>query len=174
MEHVLGDEWEPAVPLIQGLAAAAALQQVGYGWFSFYRARGDSRPQAVESAAMVAGFLGLAVPGLILFGVEGFVAGRIATSVAMLAVRRVYVRRLFGDVELGALALRGLAPVAIAAAATLAVREALDPGTLPELAVFGGVFALLTWAFERPLLAELAAYARDRGSAAPAATPAGG
>ena len=27
--------------LIQGLAGAAALQQVGYGWFSFYRARGE-------------------------------------------------------------------------------------------------------------------------------------
>jgi len=162
VEHVLGDEWEPAVLLIQGLAAAAALQQVGYGWFSFYRARGDSRPQAVESAVMAAGFLGLAVPGLILFGVEGFVAGRIATSLAMLAVRRTYVRRLFADVELGALALRGLAPVALASAATLAMREGLDLGAIPELAVFGGVFAVLTWAFERPLLGELMTYAGER------------
>jgi len=164
VEHVLGDEWEPAVLLIQGLAGAAALQQVGYGWFSFYRARGESRPQAVESLVMAAGFLGLAIPGLVLFGVEGFVAGRIATSLAMLAVRRTYVRRLFSDVELGTLALRGLAPVAVAVVATLAVREVLDVGTIPELAVFGGVFAALTWAFERPLLAELIAYARERGT----------
>jgi len=40
----------------------------------------------------------------------------------------------------------------------------LDVGTIPELAVFGGVFAALTWAFERPLLAELIAYARERGT----------
>jgi O-antigen/teichoic acid export membrane protein len=56
---VLGHKWEPAVVLLQGLGAAAGLQQLGYNWFSFYRARGHSSPQAVESAVLVAGFLGL-------------------------------------------------------------------------------------------------------------------
>lgn len=165
VQHVLGSEWQPAVLLIQGLAGAAALQQVGYGWFSFYRARGESRPQAVESAFMAAAFLGLAVPGLFLYGFEGFVAGRIATSLVMLVVRRTYVRRLFADVELGGLALRGFAPVAGAAAATLALRELLDPGTLPELAAFGLLTAALTWAMERDLLRELVVYVRGRGTA---------
>ena len=164
VEHVLGSEWEPAVPLIQGLAVAAALQQVGYGWFSFYRARGDSQPQAVESAVMAAAFLGLAVPGLFLYGVDGFIAGRVATSLAMLVVRRHYVRRLFADVELGALALRGFAPVVVATGATLALRELLDPGTLPELTLFAAVTAALIWAFERRLLGELVDYARGRGA----------
>jgi O-antigen/teichoic acid export membrane protein len=58
---ILGDEWEPAIVVIQGLAAAAALQQVGYAWFSFYRARGETRPQAVEAAVMVAAFALLAL-----------------------------------------------------------------------------------------------------------------
>ncbi len=158
VDHVLGSEWEPAVVLIQGLAAAAALQQVGYGWFSFYRARGDSRPQAVESAVMAATFLGLAVPGLFLYGAKGFVVGRVATSLAMLVVRRRYVRRLFDDVELGRLAVRGFAPVLAAAAATLALRELVDAGTLPELALFAAVAAALTWALERRLLSELATW----------------
>jgi len=165
VEHVLGSEWEPAVLLIQGLAVAAALQQVGYGWFSFYRARGDSRPQAVEAAVMAAAFLGLAVPGLFLYGVEGFVAGRVATSLAMLVVRRRYVRRLFANVELGGLALRGFSPVVAATGATLALRGLLDLGTLPELAVFATVAAALTWAFERHLLSELVDYARGRAAA---------
>ncbi len=174
VEHVLGSEWEPAVLLIQGLAAAAALQQVGYGWFSFYRARGDSRPQAVESAVMAATFLGLAVPGLFLYGAEGFIAGRVATSLAMLVVRRRYVLRLFENVELGGLALRGFAPVVAAAAATLALRELLDPGTLPELALFATVTAALIWAVERRLLGELAAQVRGRAALLPDGVAEGG
>jgi O-antigen/teichoic acid export membrane protein len=168
VEHVLGDEWEPAVILVQGLAGAAAIQQVGYGWFSFYRARGESRPQAVESAAMVAAFLGLAVPGLFLWGPEGFVAGRLATSLAMLAVRRRYVRRLFGDLELVAIAARGAVPAGAAVAVAVALRVGLDPGTLPEAAAFGIVFAALTWALERDLLRELLEYVR---ADAPARVP---
>ena len=76
VEFVLGDEWEPAVVLLQGLAVATALQQLGFNWFSFYRARGDSRPQAVEAGVMAVAFLALAVPGLALWGATGFVVGR--------------------------------------------------------------------------------------------------
>jgi len=119
----------------------------------------------------VACFLGLAVPGLIFFGVEGFVAGRIATSVAMLAVRRFYLRRLFGATELLTLGLRGGAPVALAAVATLALRDVVDPGTLPELATFLAVAGTLTWLSDRGLLRELVAYARGRGPLVAATEP---
>src|SRR5215218_3040679 len=89
---VLGDEWQPAAVLVGGLAAATALQQVGYNWFSFYRARGEPRPQAVESVVMVVSFLGLAVPALFAWGFDGFVWGRIASAVLVVAVRVFYVR----------------------------------------------------------------------------------
>ncbi len=171
VDGVLGDEWEPAVLVVQGLAAAAALQQVGYGWFSFYRARGEPRPQAVESAAMAGAFLGLAIPGLFLFGVEGFVAGRIATSLAMLAVRRHYVSRLFEGVDLTRLALRGGAPVAASALATLAARELLDYGAPFELGVFAVVTAAAVWLLERELLRELVTYVRGRGAITAATEP---
>ena len=52
--------------LLQGLGAAAGLQQLGYNWFSFYRARGHSA-EAVESAVMVGSFAAFAIPGLILW-----------------------------------------------------------------------------------------------------------
>jgi O-antigen/teichoic acid export membrane protein len=162
VEHVLGDEWDSAVILIQGLAAGAALQQVGYVWSAFYRARGETRVQAVESGAMVAAFVLLAIPGLLLWGFDGFVAGRIATSVVMLAVRRHYVRRLFPDVSLVAIGLRGAAPVLGAAALTLGLRLTVDPGVLVELMVFGAGTAALTWALEHSLLRELARYVRER------------
>ena len=160
VEFVLGDEWQPAVVLLQGLAAAAAIQQIGWNWFSFYRALGNPRPQAVESVVMVATFAGLAVPGLILWGAAGFVWGRIAGAVAMLAVRRAYVRRLLPGVELLTLGLRGVAPVAAGALAAGLLRLALWGGdrslwqALAELALFAAVAAAVPWRLERPLIRE--------------------
>jgi O-antigen/teichoic acid export membrane protein len=174
VDFVLGNKWEPAVILIQGLAGAAALQQLGYNWFSFYRARGESRPQAVESAALVAGFLGLAIPGLVLWGFDGFVWGRIAGALLVVAVRAVYVRRLLPRVSLTALAARAAAPVVVAAALVLALRVALGDGrsaaqAIGELALFVAVTAAVTWRAERSLLLEVVAQARSRGGLVAAA-----
>ena len=107
---VLGDEWEPAVVLLGGLAVATALQQLGYNWFAFYRARGESRPQAVESAAFAGSFALLAVPATLAWGSWGFVAGRLACTVCVLAVRRAYVLRLMPGVRLGEIAARAALP----------------------------------------------------------------
>jgi O-antigen/teichoic acid export membrane protein len=174
VRFVLGDDWEPAVLLLQGLAGAAALQQLGYNWFSFYRARGEPEVQAVESAITVAGFLALALPGLAAWGFEGFVAGRIAGAALVVAVRVVYVRRLLPGVDMLRLALRGAWPVLAATALVLLVRAVPWTGersvaqALAELALFAGVTGLLTWIAERPLLRELAAQVR-RGGGRPAA-----
>ena len=77
---VLGDEWRGAIVLLGGLAVAVALQQVGYSWFAFYRARGESWPQAVESVVFGASFVVLAVPGALLWDSWGFVVGRRAAA----------------------------------------------------------------------------------------------
>jgi O-antigen/teichoic acid export membrane protein len=174
VEFVLGDEWRPAVVLLQGLAAAAAIQQIGWNWFSFYRAVGNPRPQAVESVVMVAAFAGLAIPGLIAWGAAGFVWGRIAGALAMLAVRRVYVRRLLPGVELTRLAARGVVPVAAGALAAGGLRLALWGGERPpwqalaELALFAAVAAAVTWWLERPLLREAGRLGEAPAVAAPA------
>ena len=111
VEFVLGDKWEPAVVLIQGLAGAAAIQQLGYNWFSFYRARGDPRPQAVESVAMVAA-LPRRSPS------RGSSSGASRASSGAGSRRRARRRGARGlrrgccrDVSLLALAARGAAPV---------------------------------------------------------------
>ena len=174
VDLVLGDEWEPAVVLLQGLAVATALQQLGFNWFSFYRARGDSRPQAVEAGVMAVAFLAFAVPGLALWGATGFVVGRALVSLAMLLVRARYVHRLLPRVSLWSLGLRGAAPVAAGTAAALALRFALWGGERPlwqvlcELALFLGVTALSTRALERDLLREFTRYLRT-GNLTPAA-----
>ena len=163
VEYVLGGDWEPAVGLLQGMAVAAGLQQLGYNWFSFYRAAGNSRPQAVESVVMLAAFLLLAVPALFAWGFDGFVGGRIAGVVFVLAVRRYYVRGLLPGVGFVRLGLRALAPVIGAAALVVAVRLALwgdrEPAqAIVEIALFVGATAALTWAFERNLLREAGGY----------------
>jgi O-antigen/teichoic acid export membrane protein len=164
VHFVLGDQWQGAVVLIGGLAVAGALQQVGYNWFSFYRATGRSWPQAVEAAVLGAAFLALAVPGELLGGTWWFVAGRIAGVVAVLAVRRAYLRRLLPGVRLGQIAARAAVPVAVASAAVVALRLALWGGPRPlwqallELAVWVAALAAVSWRLERTLLAELHGY----------------
>jgi len=175
VEFVLGDDWEPAVGLLQGLAVAAGLQQLGYNWFSFYRAAGNPRPQAVESAVMLASFLALALPALFVWGFDGFVAGRMAGVVLVLAIRRHYLRALLPGAGLARLALRGLAPVAGAAAAVMALRLAFwGERDAVQAAAEVGVFAVatggLTWFFERGLLREAGGYLRRAPSAAPVPT----
>jgi O-antigen/teichoic acid export membrane protein len=160
VQFILGDKWIPATILLQGLAAAALIQQIGWNWFSFYRATGNSRPQAVESLVMVGAFGGLAIPGLLAWGSAGFVWGRIAGAVGTLFVRRHYVRKLLPHVELITLGLRGLVPVAAGAAAAYAFRLALWGGdralwqAAVEILLFLGGTALVTWMMERPLIRE--------------------
>jgi O-antigen/teichoic acid export membrane protein len=166
---VLGDEWEPAVVLIGGLAAATALQQLGYNWFAFYRARGESRPQAVESAVFAGSFAALAVPAMLAWGSWGFVAGRLACTACVLAVRRRYVLALLPGARLGALALRAALPVAVATVPVLALRLALWGGERPlgqavaELALWLAGLGLATRRLESGLLGELWGYLRPGG-----------
>lgn len=171
----LGHKWQGAVLLLQGLAGVGAIQQLGYSWFSFYRARGDSSRQAVEAAVTIAGFLGLAIPGLLAWGAWGFIGGRLATALLVLAVRRHYVRKLLG-VELLTLGVRGAAPVAIPTVLVLALRGVVWTGprsvlqVLVELVLFLGLTAGLTWAAERRLVRALLAQLRSGGGIAAAVT----
>jgi O-antigen/teichoic acid export membrane protein len=161
---VLGDEWRGAIVLLGGMAVAVALQQVGYSWFAFYRARGEPWPQAVESAVFGASFALLAVPGALLWDSWGFVVARVGCTLCVLAVRAVYVRRMLPAVRLTALALRAAVPVALATAPVLAVRLALWGGertllqALCELALWLAGLAVATRRLERGLIAELRGY----------------
>ena len=46
-----GDEWDGAMPLLQGLAASGALYYLGFSWIAFARGLGRPRPPALESVA---------------------------------------------------------------------------------------------------------------------------
>jgi O-antigen/teichoic acid export membrane protein len=158
---VLGHQWHPAIVLLQGLAVVGAITQLGFNWFSFFRAHGDTGPPAIEATAGMVAFLAFAVPGLLLDGFDGFVLGRIGAALVALAVRSVYMRRLLGGVSYRALLAPTLIPLALAAAATLALRAALWGGhrsllqAIAELLLFAAVYTVTAVRRERPLLDEL-------------------
>ena len=161
VRFVLGPSWEPAVVLLQGLAIVGALTQLGFNWFSFFRAHGDTRPPAVEGAVAAVAFLALAVPGLLADGFDGFIYGRIAGAVLVLAVRAFYTRRLLPDARFRVLLEPSLLSIGLATAATVALRLALWGGhrtlvqAIAELAVFAAVYAVMAFRRERSLLDEL-------------------
>jgi O-antigen/teichoic acid export membrane protein len=161
VNFVLGASWRPAIVLLQGLAVVGAITQLGFNWFSFFRAHGDTRPPAVEAAAGAAAFLGFAITGLLLDGFDGFVAGRIAAALVALTVRGTYVRRLLPDVRYRHLIGPTLIPITLACAAAIALRLALWGGrrtllqAIAELVLFGSVYTLTAVRRERSLVAEL-------------------
>jgi O-antigen/teichoic acid export membrane protein len=158
---VLGHRWQPAVVLLQGLGIAGAIQQLGFNWFSFYRARGETGPPAVEAVVGGVAFLALAVPGLLVDGSHGFVVGRVAAVVIATGVRWFYVRRLLPGVRASGLLAPALIPLAQATIAVIAVRMATWGDhrewwqALVEAALFVGVYGVSVWHRERGLIGEL-------------------
>jgi polysaccharide transporter, PST family len=161
VRFLLGDEWDGAVVLLQGLAAANALYQLGYGWIAFARGLGRPRPPALEAVVAVTVFGAAAIPLLLAYGPTEYVLAIAGSSAAILVVRWYFVRRLLPGVRLGALLVRAAWPVAVAAATPLALRLALWGGERTalqagaELALFLGVYVGVVVTAERPLLAEL-------------------
>ncbi len=135
-----------------------------------------TRPQAVEQVVGAVAFLGLAIPGLLLDGFDGFVIGRVGAALIMLAVRTVYTRWLLPDARLLELITPTLLPITLGAGAALAVRLALWGGrrtlaqALVELALFVGLYTITAARRERELLAELLGSMRRSRSGLSAST----
>ena len=164
VEFVLGSEWEPAVVLLQGLAVATALQQLGFNWFSFYRARGDSRPQAVEAGVMAVAFLASRCRPRTL-GSHGVGSGRGSCRSPGSWSARANVHRLFRacgsgrSAARGACRARGRGGRPSAAARPWAVSGRCG-GAVPELVLFLGVTDVTTRQLERDLLRDFTRYLR--------------
>ena len=125
-------------------------------------ARPPSRTTAGSFALLV-------VPATLAWGSWGFVAGRLACTVCVLAVRRAYVVRLMPGVRLGRIAVRAALPVLVATVPVLVLRLALWGGERPlaqalgELALWVAGLVLATRRLESGLLAELWGYLRPGG-----------
>jgi O-antigen/teichoic acid export membrane protein len=165
VEFVYGDEWEPAVVLIQAFGLAAAFNHVGYNWTAFFRARGETRPIAAMGIVGVLTMVGIVTPLLLAEGTDGLAVGiGVATAIA-LAGRVWFLSRLFPSFQILVHSARAIAPTLPAAAAVLALRAATDldrgPGlAAAELGMYLALTAAATWAVERALLGELRDYLR--------------
>jgi len=163
----IGDKWVRAIRLIQVFGLIAASHQVAFNWTAYLRARGDTRPIAVVNVAVAMVFLTSIIPLTILDGLDGFAIAMAITAAAALIGRTLVLVRIFPGFGMIRHSARAVAPSVPAAAAVLAMR-ALETGpatrlsAVAELAVYGIATLLATFAFERPLLREVAGYLRAR------------
>jgi O-antigen/teichoic acid export membrane protein len=175
VDHVLGDRWRPAVILIQCLGAAAAINQVGFNWSAFLRARGQTRPIAVADGVFLAAVLAIAVPLLLAHGLRGYGAGWLIAVLPFVAVRLGYLGRLFGLRTMLAALVGAAWPTLPAVIAVLALRAAIGEATaaraLVEAALFAAVVLAATVWWERGELREAVRLLRARPPAPATAAP---
>lgn len=174
---VIGDKWRYAVTLIEAFGVMAALNHIGFNWSAFYRASDNTRPLAVNMAIALVPFCAIALPLLATDGLDGFAIGMAVTTAVQLAVRFVYLRRLFPGFRVWLHIGRAVLPTLPAAAAVLAMRlvesgERTAAMAAAEVAVYVVVTIAATAAFERKLLREVAGYlAARRQGMQPAVAP---
>ena len=167
VHFALGDEWQPAVVLIQAFGLVAAANHFGFNWDAYYRARGDTKPIGVAAISGAAVFLVVIIPLLHTYDLEGLAYAFALQTGVQLAVRAAYLRRLFAGFGLVRHALRATAPSVPAVALVLAVRLSDSGGrsggdVLAELALYGFVTAAATLVAEGALLREAVGYLRSR------------
>ncbi|HVL96056.1 MAG TPA: oligosaccharide flippase family protein [Solirubrobacteraceae bacterium] len=163
--YVLGEEWRPAVELLQVYGVVAAVGHLAFNWDAYLRARGDTRPLAVAAVASTVAFVACGLPLLLLFDLRGLAAAIAIQTAVHVAFRALYLRRLFHGLRYLAHAGRAMAPTLPAAAAVLLLRhlgggERTVGDVMIELGAYALVAALVTWRLERGLLREAAGYLR--------------
>ena len=166
VHYVIGDKWEFAITVIQLFAVSAAINQVFFNWSAFMRALGTTRPMATAGLVMLVATLALALPGIYIWGLDGYAWGMLAATAVGLVARFVYMRRLFGARILLVNVVRAFVPTLVAVSAILIVRgvtgvsEPGQAGAAAELALFGLVAAACTMLAERELMREFVSYIR--------------
>jgi O-antigen/teichoic acid export membrane protein len=181
VEFGIGEQWRDAVILLQVFGLTAAFGHVGFNWVAFYRALGNTRPEAVVTAVTLLTFLVVTVPLLFAYGLDGFAAGTAVLALAALAGRWYYITKLFPDLNFFTYLVRAFAPTLPGVIVVLGARLAIDSErgldvALIELAAFVLITGVTTVLLERRLIGEAFSYLRQTGGGGrePAAEPAVG
>lgn len=170
VEFGIGEQWRPAVEVLQVYGISAAVSHIGFNWDAYFRARGETRPVAVASVAAMVAFLATGLPLLFLYGLRGFAVGVAFQGLVHLCFRVHYLRRLFPGFDFARHASRALTPAVPGLVAILLLR-AIESGdrtvalALGELALYLGITAAATWYLESGLLREAVGYLTSRGAA---------
>jgi O-antigen/teichoic acid export membrane protein len=169
VHHVLGDRWRIAIYPLQAFGVAAAINQIGFNWTAYYRARGETKPIAINAGVMCAGVLCIAIPLLVTHGVDGYSTG-MAIALVLLTLSRIrYLAKLFPLRTVLGNSVRGMLPTVPAIGAVLGIRAAMWGGprttgdALIEIAAFCLVVGATTVWSERTLLKEFRGYLTGRG-----------
>jgi O-antigen/teichoic acid export membrane protein len=171
VHFVIGDRWEPAIVVLQFFGVIAAMEQLGFNWTAFLRARNETRPLAVIALAMIVLFGAVTVPLLIVGGLEGYAIGMLVMSVGTLLLRSYYLARLFSGFHMVRHTIRAIGPSipAIAVVLTMRLVEGAPRSlgiALAELTVYAAVTAVATFVMERALLTEAWGYIRPAAARA--------
>jgi O-antigen/teichoic acid export membrane protein len=169
VHYVIGSHWSSAVPLVQAFGIIAALNHIGFNWSAFYRARGDTKPLALVAPVVSITFLAVALPGLFLWGLDGYAIGMATMALAYLALRSYYLRKLFPGFRMLPHAARAIAPtvpaVLVVFGARLVEGERSAGMAIGEFAAYLLVTLAATLVLERSLLREVLGYLRGRTGA---------
>jgi polysaccharide transporter, PST family len=171
--YVIGDKWRSAVFLMQIFGIIAAVDQIGFNWTAFLRARNHTRPLAIVGIVSVASFLIVTLPLLIANGLHGYALGMLAMTLITLAARSYYLARLFSGFQILWHAGRAIAPSIPAVLIVLGMR-AVEQGdrtaalAITELGVYVVATVVATIILERSLVREMLGYLRG-----PPVAPAG-
>jgi PST family polysaccharide transporter len=173
--YVLGEErWGGAVALIQVFGLLAAANHLAYNWDDYFRALGDTRPMAAWATLSLVSTLATTVPLMLLFGLDGYMAGMAATTLVSLAGRFWFLGRIFPRGGMLLHCARSVAPSVPAACVVLFARLVEPARTealvLAEVAAYLAVTVVATALIERSLVREVLGYLRRRPAVpAPAA-----
>jgi O-antigen/teichoic acid export membrane protein len=175
VHFVLGSRWDTAIPLLQVFGLIVALGHLGYNWDAFLRARSDTRPIAIVGIASTVAYLGVAIPLLVVDGIEGYAIGAAAQMATALVVRSYYLTKLFDGFQMLKHAARAIAP-SIPATAVVLLPRLFESGSrtfataVAELAAYAVVTIGATAYLERDLIREIVGYQRtvQPGRAVPA------
>lgn len=173
VRFVIGEKWHFATVLIATFGINAVLNQIGFNWTAFFRARGETRPVAVVTTFGLVSSLAIAVPLLLLYHLPGLGIGLcIATSLTV-CLRLWYLRQLFSELPVLGHVARGIGPTIPAVLAVLAVRLLHAHGdtalwALAEAGLYAVVVTAATYLSQGELLRESFGYLRGRAATAAA------
>jgi O-antigen/teichoic acid export membrane protein len=172
VHYLIGDKWEFAVPVVQILALTAGFNQFGFNWMAFYKAKGKTRPIAVNGIVMLIATMALAIPLTLSHGLKGYALGMAGATAVQIFQRCIYLMKLFPGFNILSHAVRAMLPTAPAAGLVLLIRALEPDGRTPlraagEAAAFGVVLIVCTFLLERGLLREIAGYVRGKAVAQP-------
>ena len=87
IHRVFGEDWNRAIPVLQVIGVTAAVDQIGFNWTAFARARSETRPLAVGAVVTGVVVVATGIPLVLSEGLRGYAIAIAAGTAALMVVR---------------------------------------------------------------------------------------